>query len=163
MARYFTKQQIEEIARRLTTESVRDTDFDDATAITGDEYVPVVQDGLNRKVTMEDFVHQVTNNLIVIPEGEVALYGETGSSTTGGMTQKAITDAINEMADASEIEAEISALSDSVDTRIGNLSDSVDTRIDALSEEVDGKLDADTILDALEKMTTEEVVDLLDL
>lgn len=105
MARYFTKQQIEEIARRLATETVRDTDFDNATAITGDEYVSVVQDGLNRKVTMEDFIRQVTDNLVVIPEGEVALYGNTGDSTTGGMTQKAITEAIEE-------------LSDSVDTRL---------------------------------------------
>lgn len=152
MARYFTKQQIEEIARRLATESVRDTDFDNATAITGDEYIPVVQDGLNRKVTMEDFVRQVTDNLVVIPEGEVALYGETGESTTGGMTQKAITDAINEMGDASAIEEELQ-----------ELSESVDERINALSEEVDTKLDADTIMEALEKLTTAEVIELLDL
>lgn len=152
MARYFTKQQIEEIARRLATETVRDTDFDNATAITGDEYVPVVQDGLNRKVTMEDFIRQVTENLVVIPEGEVALYGNTGDSTTGGMTQKAITEAIEEMGDASAIEAELQELSDSIDTRLEDLSDVVDT-----------KLDADTIIDALENLTQNEVIELLDL
>lgn len=112
MARYFTKQQIEEIARRLATESFRDTDFDNATAITGDEYVAVVQDGLNRKVTMDDFVRQVSSNLVPIPEGEVILYGSTGSSATGGMTQKAITDAINGIGLDRLTEAEVIELLD---------------------------------------------------
>lgn len=74
---------------------MRDTDFENAAAITGDEYIPIVQDGLNRKVTMDDFVQKVTDNLVIIPEGEVALYGNTGDSKTGGMTQKAITDKFN--------------------------------------------------------------------
>lgn len=91
MARYFTKQQIAEIKQRLATESVRDTDFDETTPLTGDEFIAVIQDGLNRKVTMADFVEEVTDNFVVIPEGDIALYNKTGDSTKHGMTQLAIT------------------------------------------------------------------------
>lgn len=94
MARYFTKQQIAEIKARLATESFRDTDFDDSTKLHGDEYLAIVQDGLNRKVKLGDFMEELTTRLIVIDKDQNVLYNETGTSTVAGMTQAAITGAL---------------------------------------------------------------------
>ena len=55
--KYFTKAQIEEIRRALATEGVKDTDLDNAHALSGDELVAIVQDGVNKKVGVRKLIH----------------------------------------------------------------------------------------------------------
>ena len=55
--KYFTKAQIEEIRRALATEGVKDTDLDNAHALSGDEQVAIVQDGVNKKVGVRKLIH----------------------------------------------------------------------------------------------------------
>lgn len=52
--KYFTKAQIEEIRKQLATLGVRDTDLPDASTLTGNELVAIVQDGENRVVRAID-------------------------------------------------------------------------------------------------------------
>ena len=53
---HFTKQQIDEIERALTSRSRKDTEFQRAENIDGTELLPVVKDGMN-KVT-PSYVYQ---------------------------------------------------------------------------------------------------------
>ena len=50
--RYFTIQQIDEIRKQLATFGVRDTDLITASLLRGDEYVAIVQDGKNKKISL---------------------------------------------------------------------------------------------------------------
>lgn len=50
----FTKKQLEELRRQLAALGIKDTDFDDALTLTGDEYVAIVQDDVNRKIKIAD-------------------------------------------------------------------------------------------------------------
>ena len=54
---YFTKQQIEEIRRRLASIGVKDSDLPDAETLTGDELVAIVQNGENRKASIYELLH----------------------------------------------------------------------------------------------------------
>lgn len=53
--KYFTKAQIEEIRKALATLGVKDTDLPNASTISGDELIAIVQDGINKKVGISDF------------------------------------------------------------------------------------------------------------
>ena len=55
--KYFTKAQIEEIRKQLATMGVRDTDLPNASELSGDELVAIVQDGENRKVGVRKLIH----------------------------------------------------------------------------------------------------------
>ena len=53
--KYFTKQQIEEIRKQLATLGVRDTDFETVTALRDTDFIAIVREGVNRKITPEVF------------------------------------------------------------------------------------------------------------
>jgi len=55
--KYFTKAQIEEIRKQLATLGVRDTDLPNASALSGDELVAIVQGGINKKVGVRKLIH----------------------------------------------------------------------------------------------------------
>lgn len=52
---YFTKNQIDEIQRRLATLSVRDSDLPETDTLTSDDFVAIVQDGENRRISVDAF------------------------------------------------------------------------------------------------------------
>lgn len=56
--RYFTKQQIDEIRKQLATMGVRDTDLVTASLLRGNEYVAIVQDGVNKKISLAKLFEQ---------------------------------------------------------------------------------------------------------
>lgn len=49
---HFTRQEIEEIRQRILTESRKDTQFPDTDRISTSDYVAIVQNGINKKVTV---------------------------------------------------------------------------------------------------------------
>ena len=49
MARHFTKQEIEEIRKQLSTTAVRDLELPETLEMTDSDYVAVVQNGINKK------------------------------------------------------------------------------------------------------------------
>lgn len=53
--KYFTKAQVEELRKALATLGVRDTDLPNATDMTGDELIAIIQDGINKKVGIKNF------------------------------------------------------------------------------------------------------------
>lgn len=61
---YFTEQQIQEIRERILEDySVRDTEFDNASAITGSEYAAIVQNGVNRKMTLQALADYIASDI----------------------------------------------------------------------------------------------------
>lgn len=50
---YLTKNQLEEIAQQLAAISVKDSDFDLTTYINDDDFVAIVQNGINKRVLIE--------------------------------------------------------------------------------------------------------------
>lgn len=52
---HFTKSQIDEIQRRLATLSVRDSDLPETDTLTSDDFVAIVQDGENRRISVDAF------------------------------------------------------------------------------------------------------------
>lgn len=53
---HFSKEEIEEIRRRLTTKAVKDTQFPTAEDIKSEDYVAIVQDGINKKIQVGNFI-----------------------------------------------------------------------------------------------------------
>jgi hypothetical protein len=66
MAKHFTKEQIDEIRRQLATDAVRDTDLPEADVLDYEDYVAIVQDGRNKKISGDT----LRNNLSQGPRGE---------------------------------------------------------------------------------------------
>ena len=50
--RYFTKAQIEEIERRLATRSIRDSEFEEAGTVARSDFMAIVQNGVNKRLSM---------------------------------------------------------------------------------------------------------------
>lgn len=53
--KYFTKSQIDEIQKALATWGMRDTDFDDASILRETDFIAIVRDGMNRKISPSVF------------------------------------------------------------------------------------------------------------
>ena len=66
MAKHFTKEQIDEIRRQLATDAVRDTDFPETDSFHGEDYVAIVQDGRNKRLSCDTFRNELQNG----PQGE---------------------------------------------------------------------------------------------
>lgn len=56
---YFTQEDYKKIENWLHRNSVKDTEFQEALPFTGKEIVTVVQDGHNRKVSIQEFINQL--------------------------------------------------------------------------------------------------------
>lgn len=54
-----TKEQIAEIAKSVASVSIKDTDFPEASQLSGDEFVAIVQDGINKKMSLLSALEQL--------------------------------------------------------------------------------------------------------
>ena len=154
MSRYFTQAQIDEIQQRIATRTVRDSDFVNSASLTGEEYVPILQEGMNKKMSLADFAEKVAEKAIIVGPGEFVLHDETGMDVTGGMTQRSIT---LELAKKMEV-GDIVLYDETGDNTDGAMTQAAVTV--ALS---DASVSEEKILDVLETLTDEEVTSLLDL
>lgn len=62
----FTVQQIQEISRKLSSMGLRDSDFkslDSWTSIDGKDFISFIKDGINRKMTVEQFYTYLRQNI----------------------------------------------------------------------------------------------------
>lgn len=55
----FTSKQIREIASRLATLAVKDSQFEPASKISSDDYIAIIQDGVNKRATIGQFVSEM--------------------------------------------------------------------------------------------------------
>lgn len=82
MAKFLTKSQIEDLRKQLATLGVRDTDLPDVKGMTGEELVAIVQNGVNKKVSVRRLIHDYLPDDIA--DGESAyqiavIHGFTGT------------------------------------------------------------------------------------
>ena len=66
---HFTKSQMNEIMSRMATSSVRDSDLEEVSELTGDEYIAIVQNGELKKVSL----NMIADFILGESESEVAL------------------------------------------------------------------------------------------
>ncbi len=66
VGKHFTRDEIEELRKSLATSSMKDSDLDDARKLLLTDYVAVVQDGKNRKVSVEDLGDFLTERRHII-------------------------------------------------------------------------------------------------
>lgn len=57
---HFSRQEIEEIASRLQSLAVKDSQFPDASVITIDDFVAIVQDGKNKKISIAELYQDIS-------------------------------------------------------------------------------------------------------
>lgn len=57
---YLTKKQLEEIAQQIASIAVKDSDFDEVTSIKDDDFVAIVQEGINKRISLENLFADVT-------------------------------------------------------------------------------------------------------
>jgi hypothetical protein len=71
---HFSREEIEEIARRLAVLGKRDSEFDSTDFILSDDYLAIVQNGDNRKITAADFFSGMPNvyNLSGYVDGRIS-------------------------------------------------------------------------------------------
>lgn len=76
----FTTNQIEEIRQRLQLGGAKDTSFPDASSIKGNEILALVQEGINKKMTLKEFAKYVSKFV-------------TGGTGSGGSIDPSVFDA----------------------------------------------------------------------
>lgn len=95
-----TKELVEQLVQQIATRSVRDSDLDTITDLTGDELVAVVHNGRNVKITVNDLLNAASDLLIRIgtteywnndtgyipDEGTIIIYSDHGSVEIDGET-----------------------------------------------------------------------------
>ena len=152
--KYFSNAQIEEIRARLATRSVRDSDFEQSEALEGDEFLAIVQGGINKKMPLADFVDEVGEKITIISPGDIVIHNTTGDDEHGVMSQRSITE---ELAKKMEV-GDIVLYDETGDNTDGAMTQAAVTV--ALS---DASVSEDKILNVLETLSSEEVIELLDL
>ncbi len=65
---YLTKRQLEEIAQQIASISKKDSDFEETFELNGEDYVAIVQNGVNKKISGDVFRDELHNG----PQGESA-------------------------------------------------------------------------------------------
>ena len=113
----FTREQIEEIRRRLYYEGKKDTDFPLAHEVDGSETIAIVQDSVNRKIplslifnspafesyykllidTITEKQNELNSIIDEIRERKIGLSNSFGDGETVGINQKVLTQAINKI------------------------------------------------------------------
>ena len=71
-----SKKQLALFRQYLSVLGIRDTDFDDAKILRGDEYVAIIQDGVNKKVKISDLFLNFSDETVI----EHMLQGDPGDS-----------------------------------------------------------------------------------
>lgn len=51
-----TKELVEQVAQQLATRAVRDSELENATELSGEEYVAIVQGGISKKISVQPFL-----------------------------------------------------------------------------------------------------------
>ena len=80
---HFTREEVEEMGRRLAVLAVKDTQLPEADPISGDEEVAIIQDGKNKRVKVTDIssgidpqIHANRKMTIYQSHGGLVMYGE---------------------------------------------------------------------------------------
>lgn len=60
---YLTNAQIREIGKQLSVYGIKDTEFDTSQSLKDDDYVAIVQDGVNKKISIRSFVESVADEV----------------------------------------------------------------------------------------------------
>lgn len=70
---HFSKSEIDEIIRLIASRGVKDSDFSEATDVSGDDYVAIVQNGVNKKIKLRNFAGNTETavTLPLLPSGSV--------------------------------------------------------------------------------------------
>lgn len=73
----FSKSEIDELTRAIASRGVKDTDFPEATNVSGNDYVAVVQNGVNKKIKVNHLVYNsdLAVTLPLLPSGGVYNHG----------------------------------------------------------------------------------------
>ena len=102
--RYFTKAQIEEIASQLATKAMKDSDFEQTESVAKKDFLVVVQNGINKKMRLSDFIADVIDGVAIIDGSKYMLYDYEGEKTDGSMTQRSVTEALDSKIGKEDIE-----------------------------------------------------------
>lgn len=61
----FTREQIREISKRLSELGIKDTDLEEVDKISSDGVIAIVQDGVNKKVSIKELISSIGNSVII--------------------------------------------------------------------------------------------------
>ena len=61
---FFTQEDYKKIQQWLQRNSIRDTEFQEALPIKGNEWLTIIQDGYNRKINLDNLSKQILDNTI---------------------------------------------------------------------------------------------------
>lgn len=84
MANFFTKQQIDDIRTALASDAKSDLEFPETTEITNNDYVAIVQNGLNKKIKADSFKGETGATGPQGPQGPQGIQGPEGQQGPQG-------------------------------------------------------------------------------
>ena len=61
----FTREQIREISKRLSELGIKDTDLEEVDKISSDDVIAIVQNGVNKKVSIKELISSIGNSVII--------------------------------------------------------------------------------------------------
>lgn len=61
----FTREQIREISKRLSELGIKDTDLEEVDKISSNDVIAIVQDGVNKKVSIKELISSIGNSVII--------------------------------------------------------------------------------------------------
>lgn len=61
----FTREQIREISKRLSELGIKDTDLGEVDKISSDDVIAIVQNGVNKKVSIKELISSIGNSVII--------------------------------------------------------------------------------------------------
>lgn len=61
----FTREQIHEISKRLSELGIKDTDLEEADKMSSDDVIAIVQNGVNKKVSIKELISSIGNSVII--------------------------------------------------------------------------------------------------
>lgn len=61
----FTREQIREISKRLSELGIKDIDLEEVDKISSDDVIAIVQDGVNKKVSIKELISSIGNSVII--------------------------------------------------------------------------------------------------
>lgn len=61
----FTREQIREISKRLSELGIKDTDLEEVDKISSDDVIAIVQNGVNKKVSIRELISSMGNSVII--------------------------------------------------------------------------------------------------
>lgn len=61
----FTREQIHEISKRLSELGIKDTDLEEVDKISSDDVIAIVQNGVNKRVSVKELISLIGNSVII--------------------------------------------------------------------------------------------------